>query len=356
MVLRLSARLLALAAYVLAPMPATAQDDLLVIAHRGASGDRPEHTLAAYELAIDQGADYIEPDLVATKDMVLVARHESEIGATTDVASRDEFRDRRRSKTIDGELVSGWFVEDFTLAELRTLRAKERLPALRPSNTRFDGLYQIPTFAEIVTLVRAKEAETGRVIGLYPELKHPTFLLQDAGIDMVDLLVAELREAGLDDADDAVFVQSFEVGTLERLDRMLDVRLVQLVKDEGGPADMRDLSYADMVSPAGLAEISAYADGIGAPVDLLFGPAGTALPVIADAKEAGLLVHAWTVRKENAFLPEQLRGRGGPAQTGCDESLYATLASSGIDGVFTDDPGRMVSPDPTGNPVCMGGG
>ncbi len=356
MVLKRFTASLALAAAALAPLPAMAQDDMLVIAHRGASGERPEHTLAAYERAIDQGADFIEPDLVATKDMVLVSRHENEIGATTDVASREEFRDRRRSKTIDGELVSGFFAEDFTLAELRTLRARERLPAIRPANTRFDGLYQVPTFADIVTLVRAKEAETGRTIGIYPELKHPTFLLQDAGIDVVDLLVAELRTAGLDGAGDAIFVQSFEVGALQRLDRMLDVKLVQLVKDGSGPADVAGLAYADMLSPTGLAEIAAYADGLGAPVSLLLGAAGTPQPLIAQAKEAGLLVHAWTVRKENAFLPEQLRGRGGPAQTGCDASLYATLASSGIDGVFTDDPIRMVSPDPIGNPVCMGGG
>ncbi len=349
-------KLIGVLALALSPVVAAAQDGPLIIAHRGASGERPEHTLAAYERAIDQGADYIEPDLVVTKDMVLVARHENEIGGTTDVATRDEFRDRRRSKMVDGELISGWFAEDFTLAELRTLRAKERLPGIRPANTRFDGLYPVPTFADIVTLVRAKEAETGRTIGIYPELKHPTFLLQDAGIDMVDLLVAELRRSGFDGADDAIFVQSFEVEVLKRLDRMLDVKLVQLVKDTGGPADLSGVTYANMLSPSGLAEIAAYADGIGAPVPLLLGPAGTALPLIDQAKQAGLQVHVWTVRKENAFLPEQLRGSGGPAQTGCDESLYATIASTGIDGVFTDDPGRMAAPDPTNNLVCMGGG
>ncbi len=349
-------KLIGLALLALASVPAAAQNDPLIIAHRGASGERPEHTLAAYERAIDQGADYIEPDLVVTKDMVLVSRHENEIGATTDVATHDEFRSRRRSKTIDGELVSGWFAEDFTLAELQTLRAKERLPGIRPANTRFDGLYQVPTFADIVTLVRAKEAETGRSIGIYPELKHPTFMLQDAGIDMVDLLVAELRRSGFDGADDAIFVQSFEVEVLKRLDRMLEVKLVQLVKDTGGPADLPGVTYADMLSPIGLEEIAAYADGIGAPIPLLLGPAGNALPLIDQAKQAGLQVHVWTVRKENAFLPEQLRGSGGPAQTGCDESLYGTIANTGIDGVFTDDPGRMAAPDPQSSPVCMGGG
>ena len=200
--------------------PLLAQD-MLVIAHRGASGERPEHTLAAYERAIDQGADYIEPDLVATKDNVLVARHENELSDTTDVASRPEFAGRQRSKTIDGRLVSGWFAEDLTLAELRTLRAKERLPTLRRANARFDGLYPVPTFEEIIALVRAKEAETGRHIGIYPELKHPTFLLEAEGVDMVDLLLIELRNLGIEPGD-PLFIQCFEVGTLKRLDQRSD--------------------------------------------------------------------------------------------------------------------------------------
>ena len=193
-------------------------DDILVIAHRGASGERPEHTLAAYERAIDQGADYIEPDLVVTSDGVLVSRHENEISETTDVATRGEFEDRRRTKTIDGKRVAGWFAEDFTLAELQSLRAKERLPNLRAANSRFDGLYQVPTLAEIVALVRAKEAETGRRIGIYPELKHPEFLLQEEGIDTVDLLLAELRNLNITAAD-PIYIQCFEVGPLQRLNQ-----------------------------------------------------------------------------------------------------------------------------------------
>ncbi|WP_425594398.1 glycerophosphodiester phosphodiesterase family protein [Qipengyuania xiamenensis] len=318
-------------------------DEMLVIAHRGASGERPEHTLAAYELAIDQGADYIEPDLVVTKDLVLVARHENELSDTTDVAAREEFADRRRSKTIDGRLVSGWFAEDFTLAELRSLRAKERLPGMRPANARFDGLYSIPTFAEIVQLVRAKEAETGRTIGLYPELKHPTFLLQDEGIDSVDLLVRALREAELDDADDAVFVQSFEVGPLRRLDRLVDVPLVQLVKPDDGPADEPALRYDDMVSPSGLAEIATYADAIGTDLRLLFGPEGVPSGLVDDAREAGLAVHAWTLRKENAYLPPMLRRGTAENGTGDVLGMVTILKVQGIDGVFTDDPGLVVS-------------
>ncbi|QZD96377.1 glycerophosphodiester phosphodiesterase family protein [Qipengyuania gelatinilytica] len=318
-------------------------DEMLVIAHRGASGERPEHTLAAYERAIDQGADYIEPDLVVTKDLVLVARHENELSDTTDVAAREEFADRRRSKTIDGRLVSGWFAEDFTLAEIRSLRAKERLPGMRPANARFDGLYSIPTFAEIVQLVRAKEVETGRTIGLYPELKHPTFLLQDEGIDSVDLLVRALREADLDDADDAVFVQSFEVGPLRRLDRLVDVPLVQLVKLDDGPADEPALRYDDMVAPVGLAEIATYADAIGADLRLLFGPEGIPSGVVDDAKEAGLDVHAWTLRKENAYLPPMLRRGEAENGTGDMLGMVTILKAQGIDGVFTDDPGLVVS-------------
>lgn len=319
--------------------PASAQ---IVIAHRGASGERPEHTLAAYELAIDQGADYIEPDLVVTKDFVLVARHENELSDTTDVASRDEFSDRRRSKTIDGELVSGWFVEDFTLAELRTLRAKERIAGLRPANARFDGLYQIPTFDEIVTLVKAKEAETGRTIGIYPEIKHPSWLLQE-GFDTVDLLVGALRKAGLDKPDSKVFIQSFDVAPLKRLDRMVDVPLVQLIANEGGPADEPGMYYGDMVTPAGFAEIATYADAVGIDSRMLFGPDGIPLDMVDLAHEAGLKVHAWTLRKENAFLPPVLRRGTSEGDTGDVLGAYSLLKMLGVDGIFTDDPGLVIA-------------
>ena len=319
-----------------------AQAELLVIAHRGASGERPEHTLAAYERAIDQGADYIEPDLVATKDLVLVARHENELSGTTDVASREEFADRRRTKEVDGQRVAGWFAEDFTLAELRTLRAKERIPSLRPANARFDGLYLVPTFDEIVALVRAKEAETGRRIGLYPELKHPTFLLQNAGIDMVDLMVAALRKHDLDDADDLVFVQVFEVEPLRRLDRLVETPLVQLVAAEGGPADAPALRYADMIAPSGLAEIATYADAIGADLRVLLTESGTSTGVTEAAKDAGLDVHAWTLRRENAFLPAQLRSAGGEGAAGDLAGLVGLLEQAGVDGVFTDNVAETV--------------
>lgn len=327
---------LILAACLAAASPVAAQD-MLIIAHRGASAERPEHTLAAYELAIDQGADYIEPDLVVTKDLVLVSRHENELSGTTDVASREEFEDRRRDKTIDGQKVAGWFAEDFTLAELRTLRAKERIPSLRPANARFDGLYQVPTLAEIVKLVRAKEAATGRRIGLYPELKHPEFLLQNDGIDMVDLLLREFRTLGITPAD-PVFIQSFEIAPLQRLkQRGGGFKLVQLVAPIGGPADEPAMRYAEMVTPTGLTEVAKYADAMGAHIALVLTPEGTPTTLVADAKAAGLEVHAWTVRPENDFLPVMLRTGDEPKGRGCgDVKLAAMLKAAGVAGVFSD--------------------
>ena len=313
--------------------------DMMIIAHRGASAERPEHTLAAYELAIDRGADYIEPDLVVTKDLVLVSRHENELSDTTDVASREEFETRHRDKMIDGQRVAGWFAEDFTLEELRSLRAKERVPAFRPANVRFNGLYQVPTFEEIVKLVRAKEAETGRTIGLYPELKHPNFMLQEAGIDMVDLLLKELRDLGITDAD-AIMIQSFEVGVLQRLNQRSDFTLVQLLHPEGGPADEPDMRYAEMQTPSGLVDIAEYADGIGASIAKIVHPDGSATTLTSDAHVAGLVVHAWTLRPENAFLPPSLQSEGGDSAFGCDNLLMAALAKAGVDGVFADHPGR----------------
>ncbi len=331
----------ALAALLLAAMPAQAQE-MLVIAHRGASAERPEHTLAAYERAIDQGADYIEPDLVATKDLVLVARHENELSSTTDVASREEFEDRRREKTIDGQRVSGWFAEDFTLVELRTLRARERIPALRQANARFDGLYAVPTLAEIVKLVRAKEAETGRRIGLYPELKHPTFLLQNEGIDLVDLLLREFRQLGITPAD-PVFVQSFEIAPLQRLkQRGGGFKLVQLVAPLGGPADEPAMRYAEMIAPTGLAEIATYADAVGAHLALVLNEDGSPTSMVANAKAAGLAVHLWTLRKENGFLAPELKiGERADAE-GNWRRLFSAAIASGAQGFFTDSVQELV--------------
>lgn len=314
----------------------------LIIAHRGASGERPEHTLAAYERAIDQGADFIEPDLVVTKDLQLVARHENELSGTTDVASREEFEDRRRDKTIDGQRIAGWFAEDFTLAELRTLKVRERVGNIRPDNMRFDGLYQVPTLEEIVKLVRAKEAETGRKIGLYPELKHPTFLLEAEGIDMVDLVLREFRDLGIAPTD-PVFIQCFEVGTLRRLNQRSDFALVQLIAPEGGPVDEPEMRYSEMVATAGLAAIAEYADGIGPWLGYALDPE-TMQPtsLVADAHAAGLKVHPWTLRKENGFLPALLQSEGGPAAEGQWEMLFRAAIATGADGFFTDNVKEMV--------------
>ena len=335
--------LLAVAAALPATVYPASAAPLLVIAHRGASGERPEHTLASYERAIDEGADFIEPDLVVTKDLVLVARHETEMGGTTDVADHPEFTERRRSKEVDGKLINGWFVEDFTLAELRTLRARERLPGVRPANARYDGLWQVPTFAEIMTLVKAKEADSGRRIGVYPELKHPNFLLQNGGIDSVALLVAALKQAGLDQPGGRVIVQCFEVEPLKRLHKLLPaVRLMQLVGVDGTPADGPGYDFAAMIRPAGLAEIATYAAVLGPDLRLLFQADGVPTGLVPAAHAAGLQVHGWALRKENVFLPPPFKRGSDPNAAGDVTGLVATLRAAGLDGVFTDDPALVV--------------
>ncbi len=334
--------LLAFAALAVA-LPAQAQ---IIIAHRGASGDRPEHTLAAYELAIEQGADYIEPDLVPTKDGVLVARHENEISGTTDVADRPEFAGRRTTKTIDGEQVTGWFTEDFTLAELKTLRAKERLPEIRPANTQYDGRYEIPTLAEIIALVRAKEKASGRLVGLYPEIKHGTYF--DAlGLAPVDTLLAGLKGAGYT-GDDPVYIQSFEPTALTQVmfrgrELGVDYARVQLIAATGGPADAPQLTYAQFLSEPGLAQMARYADAIGVQASLLLGPDGKPTDLAERAKAAGLGVHVWTARAENAFLPEPLRTGDDPTANGNFAMLWSMLRSAGADAIFTDNVSEAIA-------------
>lgn len=315
-----------------------ARADPLIIAHRGASGERPEHTLASYERAIDQGADYIEPDLVLTKDGVLVARHENEIGGTTDVADHPEFADRKTSKTIDGIEMSGWFTEDFTLAELRTLRARERLPDLRTANKRFDGLYPIPTFEEIVQLVRAKEAESSRRIGLYPETKHPSYFAR-LGLPHQAPLLDLLSRYGYQTEADPVFIQSFEVGNLKAIRAASRLRLIQLVDAEGGPADLPGTSYADMLTVQGLTDVAAYADGIGPSTALVIAPEG-ATALVGRAHDAGLQVHVWTMRMENSFLPPQYQRLDDPQGLGDFTGYVRAIVATGVDGLFSDFPGQ----------------
>lgn len=321
----------------LAPIAAAAADPIL-IAHRGASGERPEHTLASYERAIDEGADYIEPDLVLTKDGILVARHENEIGGTTDVAEHPEFAERKTTKTIDGATVTGWFTEDFTLAELRTLRARERLPDLRPANVRFNDLYLIPTFEEILKLVRAKEAEMHRRMGIYPETKHPTYFAK-LGLPHQDALLTLLSKYGYETQADPVFIQSFEVGNLKALRAATRLRLIQLVDAEGGPADLPGSTYADMLTLQGLKDIATYADGIGPSAVQVVAPEGpTAL--VGRAHDAGLQVHVWTLRMENPFLPEQYRRPDDPQGRGDFTGWVRAIVASGVDGFFSDFPGQ----------------
>lgn len=313
----------------------------LVIAHRGASGERPEHTLAAYALAIDQGADFIEPDLVMTKDSVLVARHENEISGTTDVASKPEFAARRTTKTIDGQAVSGWFTEDFTLAELKTLRARERLAQVRPQNTKYDGQFDVPTFDEVVALAKARR------VGIYPEIKHGQYFAS-INLCLEAPLLAALGKASWSAKAHPVFIQSFEVANLQRLRKKTKLRLVQLMAASGGPADRPGTTYAAMATPAGLKAIARYADGIGVEKTLVVprdanGASTRPTTLIVDAHRAGLKVHAWTFRAENAFLPTELRRGTDTAAHGDLAAEFRTFYALGIDGVFSDHPGIAVT-------------
>jgi len=263
----------------------------LIIAHRGASGDRPEHTRAAYELAIDQGADFIEPDLVMSRDGVLIVRHENEIGGTMDVSAHPEFADRRTTRTIDGQSVTGWFTEDFTLAELKTLRARERLPALRPANTAFDGQEPILTFQEVIDIAREGSARTGRPIGVAPELKHPSYF-EARGLAMVDAFVAVLEANGLTHAEAPILIQCFEVEPLRRLADRTDAPLLQLIAASSGPFDRPDLTYTAMATPEGLSAISHYAAAVGVETGLILprdnsGPSLPATSPVQDAAAVG---------------------------------------------------------------------
>ncbi len=308
----------------------------LIIAHRGASGFRPEHTLASYELAISLGADFIEPDLVSTKDGVLIARHENEISETTDVAERAEFANHQTSKLIDGKLITGWFVEDFTLSEIKTLRAKERLPFRDRS---FDGLFEIPTLQEIIDLAKRKSAELGRTIGIYPETKHPTYF-DGIGLSLEEPLVEILDANGYDRPEDPVFIQSFETANLKQLNQLTQLPLIQLLSKEGQPFDLAvtgdPRTYQDLITPLELAKIAEYADGIGpdkrsiVPVDEkenLLSPTS----LIQDARAVGLLVHPYTFRNEPQYLAADYKNQ--------PEAEYLHFFDLGVDGLFTDFPG-----------------
>lgn len=320
-----------------------------VTAHRGASAVRPEHTLAAYQKAIEDGADIVEPDLVPTRDGVLVARHENEISGTTNVATVTQFASRKATKTIDGVAVTGWFTEDFTLAELKTLRARERIPANRPANVSFNDQFEIPTLQEIIDLVKRESQARNKVIGIYPETKHPTYF-KNIGLPMERRLVDTLLANGYRGKDAAVFIQSFETANLKELRTMTDMRLVQLLDSPtNAPYDFvtakNGRRYADLITPAGLKEIAAYADVVSPYKEIIIprtaaGELGAPTQFVANARAAGLKVHTWTLRPENPFLPVSLRAAPAtsPSQRGNAQAEVNAYLNAGIDGFFTDDP------------------
>lgn len=330
---------------------------VLVIGHRGASALRPEHTLASYGKAIADGADFIEPDLVMTKDGVMVARHENEIGGTTDVASHPEFANRKTSKIVDGQAITGWFTDDFTLAELKTLRARERLPQLR--GTKYDGEFQIPTMDEIIDFVAAESAVVGRPIGIIPEIKHSTYF-QKLGLPMEDKLLATLAAHSYTRTA-PVEIQSFEIANLKYLREKLggaqarhehpNIRLLQLLADlpERQTYDVvaagGKLRFADMTTPAGLRQIASYADAIGPSTRMIIplkadGTLGQPTALVHDAHVAGLELHPYTFRPENQFLAKNF-WQGSDPQTFNESGSVAEIRAyidAGIDAFFTDDP------------------
>jgi glycerophosphoryl diester phosphodiesterase len=345
----------------------------LVIGHRGASGYLPEHTLEAYALAIELGADYIEPDLVATKDGHLIARHEPNITSTTNVSALPQFADRKRSMVVDGVTEQGWFASDFTLAEIKTLRAVQAAGEREQS---FNGRYKIPTLDEVIELAKRKSAEERRTIGVYPETKHPTYH-QELGLALEDRLLHVLQRNGWNHRSAPVFIQSFEQANLKYLRNKTSVRLVQLIDADDVAPDGR-ITYAapfdrpydwavsgrtgtfgDLVTPAGLAEVRTYADGIGpwkpylisaACINVVAGKCADAngdglvndadrrllapSAVVANAHAQGLLVHPFTFRNEQRRLASDYKGVPG--------NEYLRMYELGVDGLFSDFPDTAV--------------
>jgi glycerophosphoryl diester phosphodiesterase len=320
----------------------------LVIGHRGCSGERPEHTISAYRRAIDQGADAIEPDLVMTRDGVLVCRHENEISGTTDVAAHPEFADRRKEKTVDGVTATGWWTEDFTLVELKTLRCKERLPQLRPANTAFDGQDQILTLAEAFALVQAHGLK------LVPELKHVSYL-KSIGLDPIPAFIEAVHAAGGQRAADIAIVECFEKSPLVQLASISSIRwqCVQLMAPRNGPIDQPGLTYKQMITDDGLRTVREYAVGVGVEKAMLIprdnqNQAMPSTDLAARAHAAGLQVIVWTFRAENLFLPPHLRRGDANApdymqQHGDLEAELREFYALGVDGVFSDFPAIAVT-------------
>ena len=317
-----------------------------VIAHRGASGYRPEHTLGSYQLALDMGADVIEQDLVPTKDGHLVCRHENDITATTDVSEHPEFAGRRTTKSVDGASITGWFTEDFTLAELKTLRAKERIPGTRQRNTLYNGRWEVPTFEEVLEWAERKGRDRGRPVWLHVETKHPTYF-RKLGLGLEEPLAKLLRRYGRHKRNSAVFLQSFEPSSIQRLDRLVDSRLVVLLSNASSrPWDFVEAgdprTVADLVKPEGLEWIAGFAQGIGPDLGLVIprdatGHLGTPTTLVRDAHAAGLILHPYTMRNENSFLPADFRRGTDPNAYGDAFGAFKTYFETGIDGIFSDN-------------------
>ncbi|WHM39616.1 glycerophosphodiester phosphodiesterase [Streptomyces sp. BPTC-684] len=317
-----------------------------VIGHRGTAGYRPEHTLGSYQHALDLGAHVIEQDLVPTKDGHLVCRHENDITATTDVADHPEFAARKATKTVDGVAVTGWFTEDFTLAELKTLRAKERLPAVRQRNTLYDGRWDVPTFEEVLQWAEREGRRLGRRIWLHTETKHPTYF-RKLGLPLEDRVARLLRRYGRHRADSPQFLQSFEPSSIQRLSRLVDTPSVVLLSGKGTkPWDFvvsgDPRTTDDLVKPAGLKWIASYAQGIGPTLDLIVpkdaaGRLTKPTTLVADAHAHGLILHPYTMRNENAFLPADFRRGTDPNAYGDAFGAFKAYFATGIDAVFSDN-------------------
>ncbi|MBT2379367.1 glycerophosphodiester phosphodiesterase [Streptomyces sp. ISL-111] len=318
-----------------------------VIGHRGASGYRPEHTLGSYQLALDLGAHIVEQDLVPTKDGHLVCRHENDITATTDVADHPEFAGRKATKRIDGVSYTGWFTEDFTLAELKTLRATERIPGNRPDNTLYDGRWTVPTFEEVLRWADQEGRKRGKPVWLYVETKHPTYF-RSLGLGLEEPLARLLRRYGRDRKNSPLILQSFEPSSVQRLARLVDTpRIVLLSGPTTRPWDFVESgdprTVADLVKPAGLKWIASYAQGIGPTLDLVIpkdaaGRLTTPTTLVKDAHARGLLLHPYTLRNENSFLPADFRRGSDPNAYGDVFGAAAAYFATGIDGVFSDHP------------------
>ncbi|MFF4622297.1 glycerophosphodiester phosphodiesterase [Nonomuraea jabiensis] len=336
-----------------APAAAEATPDrsqVVVIGHRGAAGHRPEHTQGGYELAVAMGADWIEPDLVPTKDHVLVVRHENEISGTTDVSLHPEFAARKTTKVVDGRNVTGWFTEDFTLAELKTLRAVERLPAIRQRNTVYNGYYQVLTFQEVLDLAKRLSLQYGRQVGVFPETKHPTYF-RSIGLPLEEPLIETVRRNGLNRPGGPVVVQSFEPSSLKRVANDLRVPLWQALGTTGRPYDLTaagdPTTYADMMKPEGLAKIAQYAQWIGPDKSSAIplnpdGSSGTPTTLVADAHKAGLKIGVYTFRSENQYLPLQLRRGQVATDHGDALAEYRAHLDLGVDAFVTDYPDAAV--------------